>query len=317
MNNQNDNPILEHQDFEGHQIEPKFLVPKLPLLLINGSEGISSGFAQKILPRNPVEVQKYIEYYMKNPDAPLKPFQNKPYYRGFKGLIEQGETKNQWEIYGVFERKGNKVHVTELPIGYNLKSYIKVLDKLEEQKKIISYKDYSEDEFNFEIQFNKKYLSELTDNDIIDLLKLRKKVTENYTCMTEKNTIQVFDSINDILQEYIKVKKLYLKKRKDYLIKSISDKIRLDVSRYIFIKSIQEDALIINKRKTEDIISDLQKIDKIILKDNSYEYLLSMSISSLSKEKMEQLMSKIKSQKSELDKIKNQSIEEMWLEELK
>jgi DNA topoisomerase-2 len=316
MFNPNDNPILEHQDFEGHRIEPKFLLPKLPVLLINGSEGISSGFAQKILPRNPKEIQKYIQYYLKKPDAPVKPFQNKPWYKDFKGEIKQGEDKNQWEIYGVFERKGNKVKITELPIGYNLKSYIKVLNKLEEDKKIIGYRDYSEDEFNFEVQFNRKYLDSLSDEKLIELLKLKKKVSENYTVMSEKNTVEVFDSVNDILWEYIRVKKEYLQKRKDYMIQDLSNKIRLDVSKYIFIKSIVEDKLIINKRKTEDIIEDLKKIDKIIPRDNSYDYLLGMSIQSLTEERLNQLMNKIKTQKGELDKIKNQSIEEMWLEEL-
>ena len=48
-----DNQVLIKQYFEGQQIEPMFYVPNLPILLINGSEGVSSGFAQKILPRNP------------------------------------------------------------------------------------------------------------------------------------------------------------------------------------------------------------------------------------------------------------------------
>ena len=318
--NSDDNAILEHQNFEGHRIEPKFLLPKLPLLLINGSEGISSGFAQKILPRNPVEIKKYIKYYLKKPDAVKKPFQNKPYFRGFKGEVKQGEEKNQWEIYGVFERiSTTKVKITELPIGYSLKSYIKVLDKLEDEKKITSYKDYSEDEFNFEVQFNRKFLSELTDEKLIELLKLKKKITENYTVMTEKNTVEVFDSVNDILWRYIDIKKMYLQKRKEYLIKDIANKIKLDVSKYLFIKNIVDETLLINKRKTEDIIKDLQKIDKIIPREESgsgYDYLLNMGISSLTKEKMDSLLNKIKQQKSELDKIKTQSIEEMWLEEL-
>ena len=48
-----DDDILIKQEFEGFQIEPKFYLPVLPMILINGSEGVSSGFAQKILGRNP------------------------------------------------------------------------------------------------------------------------------------------------------------------------------------------------------------------------------------------------------------------------
>jgi len=314
MFNKDDNKILEHQIFEGHQIEPKFMLPKLPVLIINGSEGISSGFAQKILPRNPEEIKKYLIYYLSKNQR--KPFKNKPWYKGFKGRIEQGETYNQWEIIGSFTRKGNKVYINELPIGYSLKNYIKILDRLEDDKKIISYKDYSNDNFNFEIQFNRKYLDSLSDEKLIELLKLRKKVTENYTVMSEENRILQMDSIDDIMQRYIQVKLSYLQKRKDHLIDTISNDIRYMVSKYIFIKSIVEETLVITKRPTQDIINDLNKMDKIIKKDN-YDYLLNMPIKQLTQEQMDRLLKQIKEQKIELDKIKKTSINELWLEELR
>jgi len=67
MFNQADTDILEHQNFENHQIEPVFLVPTLPLILVNGATGISSGFAQKILPRDPKRIKKYILDYLQRP----------------------------------------------------------------------------------------------------------------------------------------------------------------------------------------------------------------------------------------------------------
>jgi len=314
MFNKDDDKILEHQIFEGHQIEPKFMLPKLPVILINGSEGISSGFAQKILPRNPEEIKKYLLYYLSKNQR--KPFKNKPWYKGFKGEIKQGDNSNQWEIIGSFTRTGNKVHITELPIGYSLKSYLKVLDKLEDDKKIISYKDRSNDDFNFEIQFNRKYLDSLSDEKLIEVLKLKKKVTENYTVMSEENKILQLDSVDDIIQRYIKVKLYYLQKRKDYLIVKISNDIKYMISKYLFIKNIVDETLLITKRPTEDIINDLNKIEKIQKKDNSYDYLLNMPIKQLTQEQMDKLLKQIKEQKNELDKIKQISINEMWIEEL-
>ncbi len=314
MFNKDDDKILEHQIFEGHQIEPKFMLPKLPVILINGSEGISSGFAQKILPRNPEEIKKYILYYLSKNQR--KPFKNKPWYKGFKGEIKQGDNSNQWEIIGSFTRTGNKVHITELPIGYSLKSYLKVLDKLEDDKKIISYKDKINDDFNFEIQFNRKYLDSLSDEKLIEVLKLKKKVTENYTVMSEENKILQLDSVDDIIQRYIKVKLYYLQKRKDYLIVKISNDIKYMISKYLFIKNIVDETLLITKRPTEDIINDLNKIEKIQKKDNSYDYLLNMPIKQLTQEQMGKLLKQIKEQKNELDKVKQISINEMWIEEL-
>jgi len=40
-----DYPVLISQQFEGYNIEPRYFVPSIPMLLINGSEGLSTGFA--------------------------------------------------------------------------------------------------------------------------------------------------------------------------------------------------------------------------------------------------------------------------------
>ena len=314
--NSADSAILDHQYFEGHKIEPKFLLPKLPLLLVNGTEGISSGFASKILPRNPKEIQKYLMYNLEGKNKTGKPFKNKPFYDGFNGTIDQGETSNQWIISGVCSRKANKVKITELPIGYSLKSYIKILDKLEDDKRIIQYQDLSNKTFEFDVQFNRKFLDSLSEDKLFDLLKLRKKVSENYTVMDENNRVQVVDSVDDIFQRYIKVKLDYTKKRKDHLIGSISQDIRELVSKYIFIKSITEDKLIISKRALDDIERDLDVMDKIIKVDNSYDYLRGMSIRSLTKERMEALMKQLKQRKAELDLVKAQTPEEMWIKDM-
>ncbi len=316
--NREDDDILEHQTFEGHKIEPKFMLPKLPMLLINGAEGISSGFATKILPRDPKEIQKYIKYYLdpREESRPLKPFKNKPFYRGFKGTVQQGEDPNQWIISGNFQRKMNKIHITELPIGYSLKSYIKVLDKLEDDKKIISYQDLSNKTFEFIVQFNRKYLDSLSDEELIKILKLEKKVSENYTVIDENNVVQIMSSVDDIMQEYKKVKTQYLQKRKEHQIKTFMSDIKFLISKYVFIDSIIKETLIITKRETEDILDDLDNIPKIIKQNNSYDYLMNMNIRSLTQERMKKLMQQIKDIKADLDLLKTQTIQEIWLNEL-
>jgi DNA topoisomerase-2 len=292
------------------------MLPKLPLVLINGSEGPSSGFKQVILPRNPKEIQKYIEYYLKKPDVPVKPFKNKPHFEGFKGTVTQGEESNKWIISGVCTRKHSTVTITELPIGYSLKSYKKILNKLVDTNKIQSYTENCVDSFHFEVKISKTVLDKLDDEQLLDYLKLNKKVSELYVVMDEKNRVQVFNSVNDIMQKYIQVKKYYLRKRKDYLINSLVQDIKILISKYIFIKSIIDETLIITKRPTEDIITDLDNLDKVIKVDDNYDYLLNMSIRSMTEERMQKLMDQIKGRKTELDFVKSSSIEEMWLKDL-
>ena len=111
--------ILKEQMFEGERIEPVFYVPTLPLILVNGSEGVSSGFAQKILPRNPKSIIKYLTNKIqgkRNKKDLLKPF-----FNDFKGTVEQGETSFQWLIKGKIERTNkNQMIISEIPVGYDL-----------------------------------------------------------------------------------------------------------------------------------------------------------------------------------------------------
>ena len=310
-----DTPILKHQFFEGQQIEPMFYVPSLPILLVNGSEGVSSGFAQKILPRNPEDIKKYIKDKIqgKNSKVTLIPF-----YNGFKGTIEQGENSTQWLIKGVMKVTGiNKVEISEVPIGYDLKSYIDVLDKLEDDKVIQGYRDKSEnDNFSFEVTVPSKFLKEWPQEELMNKLKLIKKVSENYTCIDENNKIVVCESIQEIIDHYIEVKLKSLESRKEHLKAKLEDEIRYDYSKYLFIKMIVENSLIVAKRKKDDIIKDLDKVQDILTKDDSYDYLLNMNILSLTEERMTKLESDIKTKKADLDVLIKKSIQQLWTEEI-
>ena len=311
-----DNAILPKQYFEGEQIEPRFYVPNLPLLLINGSEGVSSGFAQKILSRKSDNLKKAIKHILEG--SKYNENLMTPYFEGFNGIVEKGENPGQWLIKGIVTRKSiNKVEISEVPIGYDLKSYIDVLDDLEDKKVIQSYKDKSEnDQFLFEVNINSKDLKDWDDDTLLSKLKLVKKVTENYTAMDADNKVKVFEDSFEILSYYVSVKLNSLQQRKDYQLQKLEEEIKFDLSKYIFIKNIVENTLVINKRKKSDIENDMDKIENILRKDESFDYLLNMNILSLTEERMEKLLSDIKTKKDNLDKLKNTEIKDIWLQEL-
>jgi len=317
MFNGNDKEILIKQYFEGDEIEPKFYLPSLPVLLINGAQGPATGFAQKILPRSEVEIKKFLSKVLKSGKRPK--FNLDPHYNGFLGTIRQGEESNKWEILGVINRKSaSKVDITELPIGYELKKYIKVLDALEDKGFISGYIDKSDDnKFNFEIHFKIADLKKLSDEQLLNKLGLVKKLSENYSAIDEDNKVKVFKDPNEIFWYYYDVKLNYLQKRKDYITQKEIKQLHIDISKYVFIKKIVDEELIINKRKKLDIEKDLEKIDKIIKKDNSYNYLLNMPVLSLSIESLNKLSESIKLKKQEIDIIKGTTISDMWLNDLK
>ena len=88
-------------------------------------------------------------------------------------------------------------------------------------------------------------------------------------------------------------------------------------SKYLFIKGVVDKTIIVSNKKKDDIIKQLEKIEKIQKVDGSYDYLLRIPIYQLTKEKIDELKEEIKNKKAEYDKVKNETIENMWLEDLK
>jgi DNA topoisomerase-2 len=241
-----------------------------------------------------------------------------PFYNGFNGTITQGDNSAQWIINGVATKdKFNAIKITEVPVGYTLLGYIKVLDKLVDDGVIQNYQDKSEDDnFEFIAKVNSKTLKSWSDEQLIDKLKLTKKVTENYTAMDENNKIIVCNDVVELINKYIDVKKHYISLRKNNSINVLNDLIALNNSRYEFIKRIVNNQLIISKRKKVDVVADLDKIDIIIKRDGSYDYLLNLSIMSLTSERMEKIKNEVIDSKNELKVLKNTTIENLWITEI-
>ena len=314
-----DFPILEQQEFEGQKIEPRFFVPIIPMLLVNGSQAPSVGFAQKIFPRNPKEIIQFLKEKLKDKN---KKFESKPYFKGFTGKIEYGKNENKNEdkrkiiFKGNFERKNNTIIITELPLGYNLTSYIKILQKLKENKKIKGWKDKSDtkkDIFRFEVQVKKEIL-DLSDEEILEFFKLIKRETENFTCIDENNKIKQFQNENEVFENYFKIRLLYYKKRKEFELKRKREELIILVNKYKFVEAIINKKIIVFKKSKQEIIDQIKNILKI--KENNFDYLLNMSIYSLTDEKMKELKNKILKLKKEYQIYKNTSIEQIWLNEL-
>lgn len=311
-----DDEILIQQEFEGTIIEPKFFVPVLPLLLINGSEGIGTGFAQKILPRNKEEIKKYINDYLTDPSKvsqkPLVPF-----YAGFNGTILQGEELGSWSILGSYRIKDiTTIIIDEIPIGYTLSTYTKVLDSLEERKIILSFEDKSEnDNFLFEVKVSKEFTKQ-SNEKILDDLKLVKRVTENYTCVAEDNSIREFNSAEEIIKAYIEVRLEYYKKRKQYLLSIYSEQLSEIQSKALFISEVINNNIYVNNTPKAQILSQLTSYEDIIEVNGSYDYLLNMPIYSLTKEKYEELQKKAKDKKAQIKELKLKSEKDLWKEDL-
>lgn len=307
-----DIPILGHQSFEGSQIEPKFYVPSLPVVLINGSEGVSSGFAQKILPRNPEDVKKAIVYYIKTGKV-QEPI---PWFKGFNGTVEPGDNPKQWLIKGVVKRIApTKVQIDEVPVGYNLKGYIATLDALQESGVISDYKDLSDESFCFVATMPKQRLDNISTDQLLSDLKLVKKVTENFTCMSEDNSIIEFNSAADVIKAFADIKRQYTNKRKEYQVKIQTEALDILGAKIRFLKLVIAGKLKVNNRPVVDIEADLDKNNFFKVND-SYDYLLGQKIWNLTETYLSKLETQYQQQHTDLETYKALSVDRIWVKDI-
>ena len=303
---------LEEQSFEGAKIEPRFYVPTLPVLAINGSEGVSIGFAQKILPRDPKQILKWVQQTAK---GTRRTADLTPYWEGMKCTVEQGESDVQWLIKGSFNRKTkHRIIIDALPVGYNLKQYHAVLDKLVDDKVIKSYEDLSDnDQFEFELYVDRAF-SERSDEWILDKLKLVKKVSENFTCIDENNKIIIFNSLKELLEAWYIKRIDYNNLRKQYLLQKMQEDMDYTNARARFIQGVVEEKIELRNTKETDVVKQAEAYDTILV--GRVEKFLSLPMRSLTKEEIAKLQAKAKDLKAEIAEYSKLSFEDILIDDL-
>ena len=96
-----DDGILHYQEEDGKLIEPTHFLPIIPLVLVNGSSGIGTGWSTSIPSFHPLELIHYVRDYLSGENKKVKrPLV--PWVKGFKGRMEHSETG--FKTYGIVKR---------------------------------------------------------------------------------------------------------------------------------------------------------------------------------------------------------------------
>ncbi len=82
-----DDPILDYLEDDGQSIEPSFYVPVVPMLVLNGSHGIGTGWSTSIPSFNPSDVISYIRFKLDGADGTFGETLQ-PWVRGFSGTYD-------------------------------------------------------------------------------------------------------------------------------------------------------------------------------------------------------------------------------------
>ena len=283
--------MLEYNDDDGILVEPKYYVPILPMVLVNGMNGIGTGFSTSIPMHDPIDIIKNMKRKIKG-----EKYGNiGPYFRDFVGKIVKVDKKN-YISKGKYEILDEcNLRITELPIGKWTDDYKKFLDglipdtgkskkslenekgkkKKQPQKTIIDYVNNSSDkDVDFTITFEKGFLNSLQwdeDENIDGIEKFFKLTTSkglsynNIHLYNSKNQIKKYDNVYDIFDEFYKIRYQLYVDRKEYLLNELSNELSILKSKMRFIQDVMNEKIQIYKRKRVDIIQDLLKEEYLMV----------------------------------------------------
>ena len=324
-----DDNILDYLDDDGMPVEPIFYAPIIPMVLVNGSKGIGTGFSTDIMCYNPADIIKYLKYKLFGGNVPDELI---PYYEGFKGKISKID-ENKYLISGVYEKTGtNTLRITELPIGTWTDDYKKFLESLVDNKrgkKTGHVKDFTEictDKMvDISITFHSGKINELESekadfgcNGLEKYLKLYTTNTRtNMNLFDENESLKLFKTAESIIDHYYSVRYMLYKKRKEYMLKALKHELMILSNKSKYILEILEGTIDLRRMKKDDIISmfETKGYDKHH-DDDEYKYLIKMPMDSVSQENVDKIMKDREIKQNEFSRLSSMTIETMWNEEL-
>ncbi|AYV79726.1 MAG: hypothetical protein Faunusvirus43_3 [Faunusvirus sp.] len=319
-----DNAILTYQNDDGKEIEPEWYIPIIPMILVNGTEGIGTGYSTKVLCYNPVDIINNI--YNKMNGKPMN--EMLPWYKNFKGTVHKHGTNV--EFIGLYTVGTDKVVIDDLPVNTWTTPYKDFVESLMvgDDKNTALAESYTQDNtdttVHFEINFNEDELQKLIMKDTVaSKLKLTNKdSTGNMHLFNSKGKIWKYASPTDIIEEFYTVRIEMYTKRKAYILGDLTRQINVLRYRVLFIQHVNNSIIEIRKQEDDMLAKQLVtlKFPQLALnsaKEASYEYLTDMQLNSLELKNAARLEEQLRNREEELAKIASMSEIDMWITELK
>lgn len=201
-----DQEIVEYNYDDGDRIEPKFYIPIIPTILLNGADGVGNGYKSRILNYDIPDIVKALREISKHGTVKTKIL---PKLLGWTGKITKEE--RQVTFTGILKIVNTtKIHITELPPGYDNEKYKKHLNKLQDNNFIKEYKNHSsEDKWDWVIECPRE-TTKLSEDVLLEKFGLISKITENFVGWGVDDTAPMTFDSPETLIEYWYAEKLKL-----------------------------------------------------------------------------------------------------------
>lgn len=320
-----DDALLNFLNEDGQSIEPEWYVPIIPMVLVNGGEGIGTGWSTFIPNYNPTDICANLKRMLDGEE----PQEMHPWYHGFSGEITP-QGRDKYLVKGKWSRIGTSdvIDVTELPIGTWTQTYKEMLEGMMtagegKQPEIKEFTEYHTDTtVHFRITLMPS-LSALSDAELEKKFKLTSPISVgNLVTFDRTGRIHKYNDPLSILKDFYDVRLEYYHKRKEQLTAALERAWTLLDNKARFIRDVISGAIIVAKRSKENITSQLASLNYYSTNDTTsseyggFEYLLSMPIHSLTLERIAKLEAERDGKAEELKCLLGKSAKDLWIADL-
>ncbi|KAJ2777474.1 DNA topoisomerase 2 [Coemansia javaensis] len=345
--NKHDDSLLETVVDDGKPVEPRWYMPVIPMVLVNGAEGIGTGWSTTIPNYNPADIIANLRRLMRH--EPLVPMT--PWYRGFRGVIEPDGAERFRTLGAVEKISETEVHVSELPIRVWTDTYKSMLNKwmLSSEKGPAMIKDFhynaSTLTVDITIVLSADQMQSAEQAGLEKHFRLSSTIpTTNMVCFDREGRLRRYQSAEEIIEDFYALRLRYYQLRKESMAEKLGRDLQVADNRVRFVTEIIQKKLVVNNRKRAAIIKDLQdrgykpmpKPAKAAVAGDvdadaeqagaendgeagpasDYDYLLSMPIWNLTMEKVEKLLKEKDEIERRLEELLARTPVDIWSEDL-
>ncbi|MCJ1304555.1 DNA topoisomerase 2 [Hypocenomyce scalaris] len=341
-----DEPLLTYNTDDDKLIEPEIYVPVVPMVLINGADGIGTGWSSSIPNYNPEDIVANLKRMMDG--QPMEPMT--PWFRDFKGTVTV-LGPDRYKFSGIIKQTGdNEVEITELPIRLWTQDFKDKLVDIIKAEKVPSFiKEY--DDYNthknvhFIVRMEDKHMKIAIEEGLEEKFKLSKSIaTSNLVAFDAEGRITKYATVEDIMKEFYGVRIRFYEKRKAWQLAEMHKELEKLSNQARFIQMIIDGKLVVSKKKKKDLVAELKQKgfkpfakvadaskqdeleparddeaeteEDVEMGASAYDYLLGMAIWSLTKERVDKLLKQIGDREMEIDELIKLSKEDLWKRDL-
>ncbi|KAI9219108.1 DNA topoisomerase [Blastocladiella britannica] len=346
-----DKALLRHLDDDGKLVEPEWYMPVVPMVLINGTTGIGTGWSTAIPNYNPRDVVANVRRMLRGE----QPEPMHPWYQGFRGTIEPfGAAGNRYNVAGRYELTGQSLRVTELPIGLWTQTFKQMVEEFTrgDDPCVLEFIDESDDALiDFQITLTPQAAA-LGREAIEKKFKLTTTLaTSNMVCFDQRGCIKKYGSAHEILVDYFALRMDFYVRRKAALTKEHQRQYDVLENKMRFVREVIDRSLVIERKRKADLVAELRRRGYMVYRESGkdgesneeagagaaeesaagggggdeatttlsitdYDYLLRLPLYSLTEERIAELAAQLANERSMLDRVLSQTPADMWDEDL-